>query len=157
MRLTALTFDGYGSGETDFSTLISGSSPPDLNALNNVVTIMAGQITQPVPNQFVSIIVTGHSDRQDQADLSCDERRASEIKAATDRAQSAWDWIKQQVSLIVSESGGQAGDWWETSQHMTWAQVFAAAGMLLHDPPTSEDDRSHNRRVVILASIFNPE
>jgi flagellar motor protein MotB len=118
---------------------------------------MAGQITNPVPNLFVSIIVTGHSDRQDQADLGCDARRASEIKAATDRAVSAWEWIKQEVSSLVSQSGMQAGDWWETSKHITWALVYAAAGMLKFDTPADEYQRSQNRRVVILVSIFNPE
>jgi flagellar motor protein MotB len=155
MRLTAITFDRYGSGVTDFSTVFTPGPQADL--LNQVITIMAGLITNPPANQNVSIIVTGHSDRQDQADLSCDDRRASEITAATDRASSAWEWIKQQVSISVSQSGVQPGDWWETSPHITWGLVFAAAGMLKFDPPADEDQRSQNRRVVILVSIFNPE
>lgn len=77
MRLTAITFDRYGSGETDFTALISGSPQAGLTVLNQVMTVMAGQITSPVSNLFVSIIVTGHSDRQDQAEMDCDAMRQS--------------------------------------------------------------------------------
>jgi hypothetical protein len=156
MRLQAITFDGYGAGQTDFGTLISTTPQAGLNELLAVLTVITGQVTQPVANQFISIIVVGHSDRQDNTDFSCDQKRASEIAAAADRATSAWDWIKLEVTSQASQAGFDVGEWWETSPQVTWGLVFAAAGMLRHDPP-SEDERPLNRRVVILVSIFNPQ
>ncbi|BCH23326.1 hypothetical protein MesoLjLc_30380 [Mesorhizobium sp. L-8-10] len=156
MRLQALTFDGYGSGQTDFAALVSNTPQPDMNMLLTVVDIIAGQVTQPVANQFISIIVVGHSDRQDNPNFSCDQRRESEITAARDRADSAWSWIKSTVSSRAAEAGFDAGEWWETSPQVTWGMVFAATGMLRHDPP-SDAERRLNRRVVILVSLFNPQ
>lgn len=156
MRLMAITFDGYASGQTDFGTLLSTVPQAGFVDLEDVMTIIAGQITSPVPNLRVSLIVVGHSDRQDRTDLSCDQRRASEIEAARDRAVSAWEFIKNEVNAKVTAAGGPAGEWWETSPHVTWGLVFAAAGMLVHDPPT-EDQRPLNRRVVVLVSLFNAE
>lgn len=156
MRLTSLTFDGYGSGETDFGTLINNSSQAELGTLLDIVQIIVGLLTNPVPNQFLSIIITGHSDRQDRTDLNCDQRRASEVTAARDRAISAWDWIKQMVSSKATQAGIQVGEWWETSPHITWGMVYAAAGMLQFDSP-SDEERKLNRRVVMLISIFNPQ
>jgi flagellar motor protein MotB len=156
MRLLAITFDGYASGQTDFVTLLGAGPQPGFADLDDVMTIIAGQITTPVPNLHVSLIVVGHSDRQDRADLGCDQRRASEIEAARDRAVSAWDFIKTAVNAKVTAAGGTAGEWWETSPHVKWGLVFAAAGMLVHDPP-ADAERALNRRVVVLVSLFNPE
>jgi flagellar motor protein MotB len=158
VRLKAITFDHYAANETDFAALIDSTAPPGLTDLESVCETIAGQIVNPVANLFVSIIVVGHSDRQDRSDLSCDDRRASEIAAAEARAASAWAWIQQRVTQIVADqSGVDAGEWWETATHVTWGLVFAAAGMLQHDPPSDDEERAQNRRVVILASIFMPE
>lgn len=155
MRLLAITFDGYGSGETDFGTLIGTVPQSGFSDLETVLQIIASQITNPVANLHVSLIVVGHSDRQDRNDFNCDQKRASEIAAARDRAVSAWEWVKTEVNSQVVQAGGTAGEWWETSQDVTWGLVFAAAGMLKHDPP-SDDQRRLNRRVVVLASVFSP-
>jgi hypothetical protein len=156
MRLQAITFDGYGSGQTDFTALITGTPQAGLNALLDVVNVITAQVTQPVANRFISIIVVGHSDRQDNPAFGCDQRRASEIAAATDRAVSAWDWIKLQVTSQAAQAGFDVGEWWETSPQVKWGLVFAAAGMLRHDPP-SDDQRPLNRRVVVLVSVFDPQ
>jgi hypothetical protein len=155
MRLTAYTFSGYGSGETDFSTLLSNVPQDQFVDFDDVLGVIAGQITNPTPTVFVSLIIVGHSDRQDRSDFTCDQRRTSEIESARDRATSAWEWTKQRVNWHVVQSGGQASDWWETAPHVTWGLVFAAAGMLPYDPPT-DDQRPLNRRVVVLASTFRP-
>jgi hypothetical protein len=156
MRVHGLDFSGYRAGETDFASLINAVPQASLQELVDVTRIIAGQLSSPIPNLNVSVIVTGHSDRQDRPDLSCDERRASEIAAARDRAASAWEWIKAEVTAAVAEDGVDAGQWWETSPHITWAVVPAATGTLKHDPP-SEEQRPENRRVMVLVSIFNPE
>lgn len=157
MRLTALEFAGYGSGATDFSALLASTAQGDLPALTAVLDMLAGQVVAPVGTRSSSIIVVGHSDRQDRSDLTCDARRASEIAAATDRAVSAWQWIKAQVSERTAQSGVDAGEWWETTPQVTWGLVFAAAGMLHHDPPSGEQERAANRRVVLLVSMFAGE
>ncbi|WKG05509.1 hypothetical protein [Mycolicibacterium sp. HK-90] len=156
MRLTALTFAGYPAGVTDFGSLLAAAPQHDFAELDDVMTVVAGQLTNPVPNLNISLIVIGHSDRQDRPDFTCDQKRASEIEAASGRALSAWEFIKQEVNSKVVAAGGQVSDWWENSPHVTWGLVFAAAGMLAHDPPTM-DQRPLNRRVVVLVTIFNPE
>jgi hypothetical protein len=157
MRLRALTFAGYPSGKTSFAELLSTVPQPQMNDLLEVTSLITEQVRAPVPNRFISVIVTGHSDRQDRADFDCNQRRASEIQAARDRAVSAWEWIKAEVATELGADAAQAGEWWETSPQMTWGLVYAAAGMLQHDPPGGEDERSQNRRVVILTSVFNPQ
>lgn len=155
MRLKAIKFAGYGSGVTDFATLLATVPQTGEAQLRDVVRLIAGQLTNPVPGLFVSVIVAGHSDRQDRADFTCDQRRASETAAAKDRAVSAWEWIKQEVTAEAALSGVAAGDWWDASPNVTWGLVFAAAGMLQHDPPTPAQ-RPLNRRVDVLVSIFAP-
>jgi hypothetical protein len=157
MRLIAEEFSGYGSGVTDFATLLATTPQPALGELETVLDIVAGQLgTPPTPNLFVSLIVVGHSDRQDRTDFTCDQRRTSEIEAARDRAVSAWEWIKARVTAKAAAAGVVAGDWWETSPHVTWGLVFAAAGMLKFPNPSTAE-RPLNRRVVVLVSIFNPD
>lgn len=156
MRLNAITFSGYPAGVTDFGALLAAVPQPGLAQLDDVMTVVAGQIVNPVPNLHVSLIIVGHSDRQDRGDFSCDQRRASEAEAASDRASSAWVYIREKVNSKVVQAGGEAGPWWETSPHVTWAQVYAGAGMLLHNPPTNAQ-RPLNRRVVVLVSVFNPD
>ena len=69
---------------------------------------------------------------------------------------SAWEWLKARVTERLAQSGIVAGDWWETAGSVTWGLVFAAAGMLRFDPPTSVQ-RPLNRRVVFLVSMFDRE
>lgn len=128
MRLKALEFAGYGAGVTDFTALLETTDQPNLTGLEESLTAVAGQLIDPVPNRFLSLIVTGHSDRQDRADLDFDERRTSEADAARDRALSAWEWIKAWVVESAAASGVDAGEWWETSPHVTWGLVFLVPG-----------------------------
>lgn len=157
MRLLAKEFAGFPAGITDFQTLLNTTPQPGLAELDFVLDIVAGQLTNPMPNQFVSLIVVGHSDRQDRTDFNCDQRRTSEIEASKARAISAWEWIKETVIVKAAASGVAADDWWETSPHVTWGLVFAAAGMMHNPNPMGEAQRAANRRVVVLVSIFNPE
>lgn len=154
MRLTAIKFSGYASGQTDFASVFNSSPAVEREQILSVIERIADAIIDPDNGQFTSIIIVGHSDRQDRADMSCDQKRASEIAAARDRASSAWEWVKGQVTARLAQSGITAENWWETSQRVTWGLVFAAAGMLEHDPP-SEPQRPLNRRVVMLISMFD--
>jgi hypothetical protein len=102
----------------------------------SLVERIADGIIDPNSGQFTSVIVVGHSDRQDDASMSCDQHRASEIEAATNRANSAWNFLKDKVAERLTQSGISAANWPETAQSVTWALVYAAAGMLQFDPPT---------------------
>lgn len=155
MRLEALEFAGYPAGNSDFAQLIATTQQPRLPRLGEVLTAVADQVANPVPHRNFSLIVAGHSDRQDRADLSCDQRRVSEAEAAQHRAVSAWEWIKARVVELAAVAGVDAGQWWETSPHVTWGLVYAGAGMLKFPTPTGEE-RPLNRRVVLLVSRFDP-
>jgi flagellar motor protein MotB len=155
MRLTALTVAGYTSGQTAFDPMFASVGLVERQQLLGVVQRIADGIADPAKGQLTSVVVVGHSDRQDLPSMSCDERRASEIAAARDRAVSAWDWVKARVTERLTVSGVDAGDWWETAPSITWSLVFAAAGMLQHDPPTP-DERPLNRRVEFLVTLFDP-
>jgi flagellar motor protein MotB len=157
MRLTAIAFDGFESGHTDFSELF-GSPAAEVQReqfLGIVERIADGIIQGDENRQVTSIIVVGHSDRQDRTDMNCDQRRASEIDAAEKRAISAWELVKQAViqRLAAANPPIDGTDWWENAPHVTWGLVFAAAGMMLKNPPASEAERKMNRRVVILVSM----
>jgi flagellar motor protein MotB len=152
MRVQLLRFSGYSAGQTDFAAsgaVIPGNPTFELDtALQTIAKGMTG-----VENVRSAITVVGHSDRQDRSDMTCDQRRQSEIDASRERAVSAWEWIKPVVAQYASEEGWSGGDWWEASDRVTWDLVFAAAGMLLTDS-ANEAERAQNRRVDILISIF---
>lgn len=157
MRLTAYEFAGFPAGITDFQTLLSTTAQPRLADFETLLDAVTDQVTNPVPNVFVSMIVVGHSDRQDRSDLDCNQRRTSEIEASTARAVSAWEWVKARVTQKAADQGLAAGTWWEDSPHVTWGLVFAATGMLHVPNPMGEADRAANRRVVVLVSVFGPD
>jgi hypothetical protein len=154
MRLTAIKFAGYEAGQTDFAPVFDRGAEVEREQVLSVVERIANAIIDPDNGQFTSIIIVGHSDRQDRTDMTSDQKRTSETIAARDRALSAWEWVKEQVRARLAQSGITAGDWWETSQRVTWGLVYAAAGMLEHDPPTVVQ-RPLNRRVVMLVSMFD--
>lgn len=161
MRLVPITFDGYASGQTDFEPVYQSAEAADAREqLLGVVERIADSIIQADENRAAtSLIIVGHADRQDQSNMSCDQRRASEIAAARDRAVSAWEFVKQAVTerLAAADPPIEAGDWWETAPHVTWGLVYAAAGMLRHDPPADEAQRRQNRRVVMLVTMITIE
>lgn len=155
MRHTAITIAGYPAGQTDFDPIFASAGLEERQQLLGLVQRIADGIVDQESGQFTSIVVVGHSDRQDLPSMTCDERRASEIAAARDRGVSAWEWMKARVTERLAVSGVEAGDWWETAPSVNWSLVFAAAGMLQHDPPTAEDQRRLNRRVMFLVSAFD--
>jgi flagellar motor protein MotB len=158
MRLTAITFDGFESGHTDFSEVFnSPAAGVQREQFLGVIERIADGIIQADENrQATSIIVVGHSDRQDRADMNCDQRRASEIDASQKRAISAWELTKLAVvqRLAAADPPIDGTDWWENAPHVTWGLVFAAAGMMQKNPPASEEERKMNRRVVFLVSMM---
>ena len=152
MRVTLYRFAGYGAGQTDFGTVgavVPGGPLSELDAaLETIANGIAG-----VENIRSTITIVGHSDRQDRADFNCNQRRESEIVASRERAASAWEWCKSLITEYAQRAGWTGGDWWETSDRVTWDLVYAATGMLLNGS-VNEAERAQNRRVDILISIF---
>lgn len=152
MRVQLFRFDRYPAGQTDFEAVAALLGSPLLE-LDDAFRAMAEGIAGTA-NNFSTITIVGHSDRQDRADFNCDQRRQSEIDAASARANSAWDFCRVAISQHIEQiSGAPPADWWETSDRVTWDLVFASVGML-RNGSASEDERLQNRRVDILVSIF---
>jgi hypothetical protein len=154
MRLVAIKFAGYPAGQTDFNAIESAAPLADRAALQNVLNRIAAGIISPASGQFTSLIIVGHSDRQDLATMSCDERRKSEADAARSRAVSAWEWTKTQVNGRLAVAGRTLTAWWDEDPSLTWGLVYAGAGMLERELPANEEDRKLNRRVLFLVSEF---
>lgn len=153
MRVQLLRFAGYPAGQTDFETVGMVQRDSPVLELDDVCKTIAAGICG-TENVRGAITIVGHSDRQDRADMSCDQRRDSEIAAARDRAISAWEVMKTIVARHAAEDGWNGGDWWEESDRVTWALVYAAAGML-RNASANETERAQNRRVEFLVSVFH--
>jgi flagellar motor protein MotB len=156
MRVTAaLTFDGYASGKTDFPDDVGPGVPIEtFTTLVAAIDTMASLVANPEDGRHVSIVIIGHSDLNDTSGLTVAQRRASEQEAATDRAVSMWEAIKQQVADKVTAMGAEPGDWWESSGNITWALVYAGIGQPKFRSPSNESQRAANRRVTVLISEF---
>jgi flagellar motor protein MotB len=156
MRHLAITVAGYPAGQTEFEPMFASAELVERQQLLGVVQRIADSIVEPETGRFTSIVVVGHSDRQDNPTMGCDEKRASEIAAARARGTSAWEWVTGRVSERLAVAGVEADEWWETASSVGWSLVFAAAGMLEHDPPASEEERLLNRRVVFVVGTLDP-
>jgi hypothetical protein len=156
MRQLTITLAGYPAGQTAFEPIFADAGLSVRQQLLGVVERIADGITEPENGQFTSLVVVGHSDRQDNPTMDCDQKRASEIAAARDRGDSAWEWVKGRVGERLIVAGFDAEEWWETAPSFQWSLVSAAAGMLEHDPPGGEEERRLNRRVAFLVSTVDP-
>ena len=146
MRVELFRFAGYDAGQTDFDHVIQRADAP-VEGLNQALKHIGDGIAG-VTDLRASIIVVGHADHQTLQNLTCDQRWESEVKAARNRATSAWESVQSVVGTYAAEGGWTGGDWWEDSDRVTWALVFAGAGMNLASAAL-------NRRVDILVSIFD--
>jgi hypothetical protein len=154
MRVVALHFRGYASGASDFGPVFDGAAPADRVALTSFIERMADSVITPGQGRFTAFTIVGHSDRRDDA-ASCDDKRASERVASQERAAQAWNWVRERVSDRLAAAGIDGGSWWDSTPDLTWSLVYASTGMLEFDPPLDETERVQNRRVVMLASLFD--
>ncbi|WP_067841419.1 hypothetical protein [Nocardia lijiangensis] len=154
MRTQPIKFAGYGAGQTDFDAVEGLASPGERLRLHQVLDRITQHVLNPAGSGFTSLTIVGHSDRQDLAAMTCDQRRTSESEAAENRASSAWAWVKTQVNGRLVLHGVPAVDeWWESNPAFTWALVYAGAGQLEYPQPSSEQ-RALNRRVLFLVGVF---
>lgn len=151
MRMVPYRFAGYGPGDYDFQARLIAAEDETRQSLGDALDRVADTIVQAPAGRFFSLVVVGYSDRQDAAGLSHEARRASEEAASQERADSAWEFLKNAIS---AKAGGLQGEWWDDSPNITWALIGAGATRLTHGNPASEGQRSENRRLVILLSEF---
>jgi hypothetical protein len=155
MRVAALHFRGYAYGESDFAPVFDRAAASDQQTLTGIVERMADSIITPDQGRFTAPTIVGHADRRDE-DVPCNDRRVSERVASQARAADAWAWVRERVGARLAAAGIDAGEWWDSAPDLTWSLVFASTGMLEFDPP-SEAQRALNRRVVMLASLFDTQ
>lgn len=152
MNFQLIRFDRYPAGESDFGMV--GSSLPEAPLMElNAVVESIGQAIAGVSNARWCLVVQGHSDRQDRADLDCNQRRQSEIATAQARADSAWEWIRGVIADYASQNGWTGGDWWDVSDRVAWDIVYVSTGMLLNGS-ADDAERAKNRRVDFLFAEF---
>ena len=113
MRLEALKFPGYHAGETDFDSVESRAPADERAKLQRLLDRLSEDVLNPTNGRTTSLIIVGHSDRQDTAAMSCNQRRKSEADAARDRAISAWEWTKVQVNGRLAVAGRPLDEWWD--------------------------------------------
>lgn len=148
-----IKFSGYAAGHTDFAELLATAPQPDQSELSALLDLIVQQLVNPETNRRIAMSIVGHADRQDRADFTCDQRRQSESDSSRDRTASIWEWIKREVNFRAAIAGHDAGQWWETSPHVTVVLFFSGAAHLQFNPPT-EEQRPLNRRVTVHASVF---
>jgi hypothetical protein len=162
MRTNVIVFDGFAAGETDFGALEARSDQDRRDVLNRLLDRIVAGVLAPAGTAFNAIVVVGHSDRQDLARLSCDERRQSEHSAAERRASSAAIFLFKQINERLVNSGNPKIADPNDIQNTTLTAVFAGSGELTRpsgggEPyatpaPQNEEDRARNRRVGFIVS-----
>lgn len=166
MLKNQIIFEGFNSGETDFAALEARSIPDARARLGRLLDRIVAGILAPPGATFNSLVIVGHSDRQDTLGMSCDDRRKSEHSAALRRAASAAEWILDRIDERLVAGGHPPVPDRGDIQNMTYELVFAGAGNLESvvppadpystPPPQTAADRLRNRRVVFLVSPLIP-
>lgn len=142
MQMQHLTFDGFASGETDFGPRFDAAPQELRESLDALISAtVRATISDIFSLPFTSLVVIGHSDRQDRPGMTHQQAHASEAAAAEARALSAIGWLKGRLDAAT-------GTDWTQSAKVSWTWAAAAAGMLVHPDPTTETERAGNRRVV---------
>ena len=142
---------GYVSHETDFRALLARR--PDL-AVPQVAAIIDAAFEafeNSTRQKACSITIIGHSDREDRPGLTDAQRRASELQASTQRAQSASAWLLDKVNDVAQASNLAIELEWKGVPAVDVVAIGAGASDLLH-PPVTEADRKANRRIVFIVA-----
>ncbi len=153
MVLRSFTIHGYPPGDVDFATGLTRLDPATREAFDQAVhdvtrALFTGALDQP----YASLVVVGHSDRQDIAGLTHQQAQADEAEASRARADNAWAWLHATIS---AQAGPQLAGWEERSSKATWLVVSAGSGQLVHPDPVMEEQRLLNRRVEVHFSHFD--
>jgi hypothetical protein len=133
---------GYLTSEADFGARVGRATAQVTQALDDLVARMASAGQNA--SSMVVLQLTGHADRQDAPGLTPEQRRASELDAATQRVASASAWFISQLTPLAGPPD-EGGNW----PRLLVVRSACGAAELVHVAPASEQERQDNRRVEI--------
>ncbi|TDC11357.1 hypothetical protein E1265_30025 [Streptomyces sp. 8K308] len=155
--LSDLPIDGFVAQEVAFSQLFGRLSANAKNIIREVVIEPAVNAEHfPSNNQFCQITILGHSDRVDTAGLSAEQRRAQELDASDKRASNAGVWVFDQITAALTAAGVTPPASVRDAQRFDIFTKPCGAADLVHVVPSSEVQRTRNRRVHFVVSTFAP-
>ncbi|MFJ9105641.1 hypothetical protein ACIRJM_45160 [Streptomyces sp. NPDC102405] len=150
------TADGYGDHETDFKTLFDTLPSSLQNLIFDQAVTPAASAESAATGQFCAIVILGHSDRVDTAGLTPEQRRADELTVSTKRAESAKNWLFDQIAELVLAAGGVVPADIASLQNVSLRTAPCGSANLIHLTPSSPAERAENRRVQFFVSTFSP-
>jgi len=145
---------GYNAHQTDFRILLDRR--PDLHApeVTAIIDSAFEARENTGENKSCAVVIVGYSDREDTPGLTDAQRRASELQASRDRANSASAWLLDKVNELAQGSDLQIEVEWKGIPTVAVEAIGVGASDLAQ-PPASEQDRLNNRRIRFLVSGNN--
>lgn len=147
---------GYGSHETDFKTLFDTLGSSLQNLIFDEVVTPAASAEATSTGQFCAVMILGHSDRVDSPGLTSEQRRADELTASASRAESARNWLFNEIAELVQVQGGVVPADISSLQSVSLLTAACGSADLIHTTPSSPAERAENRRVQFFVSTFSP-
>lgn len=149
---TDMTVDGFESGQTDFPTRLQQDNRGQ-EFLDRVINPAVATMTSAAETVF--IVITGHSDRVDDAGLSREQRRVKELDASAKRTESAKAEVVRSIEIQLISQGltveAQMKDRLQFVELSMGAAQLEKSGDVL-----SSADRLLNRRVNLQTVRFVP-
>jgi hypothetical protein len=105
--------------------------------------------------RYCSVLIIGHSDRNDEPGLTSEERRAKELQFSELRAQSAAAWLLSQLQDRLQNQGITFPADWPSGVNVGLELVSAGAADLKFTTPANESERKENRRVAFTIAVFS--
>lgn len=146
---------GFGDQQFDFSALQQQLPQTTRDLLEVVIEEAVTAESGISPGHFCSILIEGHSDRNDTPGLSPEERRANELQISTLRAESTQAFLFEQLFSRLQSGGFPAPVDLASMQNVEMTTVACGSANLIHLIPTP-DQRPDNRRVEITGTTFTP-
>ncbi|MFF7748374.1 hypothetical protein ACFZCP_03785 [Streptomyces sp. NPDC007971] len=155
-QTTEFSAGGYGDHETEFKTLFDTLGSALQNLIFDEAVTPAASAESGSAGQFCAVMILGHSDRVDTPGLTPEQRRADELAASTSRAESARDWLFDQIAELVLAAGGIVPADIASLQNVALPIAACGSADLIHVTPASPAERAENRRVQFFVSTFSP-